>query len=497
MAEPAATNTEQSRNAFGRLVDLAVTAIPPLVSAIGIVTFVALIGGAIQWVRFYAAGLPADQAVRAMPKAELVVIGAVSLVGFLIAGALVALLVFLVERQSINEDVPLQALLVLTVAELALTLVLVEEEWWAIVLLAAWFVAMGVVAERTFRGLPDVLTRLGSRKELWEIRDSFERAADDYDDASAHVRLMPPNGAAAPEAVETRTAMLRQTSVELEAARREWARALDDWHRTDAWEVADLPKSRPPAKAELAAALTALAAREKDERGRFSERRRWGAVVVATLVAGAIPVALTDDLRWVLAILAIAALLTTVNYMIARVTPRFAWYGLAVFASVTLFGAALSTVRTIRSPKIQPMALLRKSDDRPICGAYVTESDKRVYVARVVPDPKGDGTKSTLGRVFWIDLDDVDTVSVGPLQKVQSAGHRLEALAREIVKDRPEPAPAKPKPVVETKVERRGRGRRTVTVTTTREVPPTGIAAGPKASSWIASCTSTGSSETP
>ena len=129
-----------------------------------------------------------------------------------------------------------------------------------------------------------------------------------------------------------------------------------------------------------------------------------------------------SDSRWLLAVIAVVAALGAVNFMIARITPRFAWYGLAIFASVVLFGATLSVVDTIRSPKVQPVALLRNTDDRPICGAYVTETDDRVYIARVVPEREGDGTKSKLGRIFWTDLDDVDTVSVGPLQKVKEAG---------------------------------------------------------------------------
>jgi hypothetical protein len=470
MPEPAATETEQPKGAFARLADLAVAALPPLVSAIGVVTFVALIGGAIQWVRFWAAGLPADQAVRAMPKQELVVIGAVSLVGFLLAGVLVVLVVFLIVRQALDENVTPRVLLALTTLEMMVALVVVDEEWWVLGLLAVWFVVLGLVSNELVSGLPSILRRLSSRKRLWAIRSRFERAKDDHDDAESHVTLLPPG--ADGDAIELRSAALREATVQLEAARREWARALDDWGASKADEIAELPRRTPPTKSDLFKALQALAEREKHERGTFSDRRLWGATLLATIAAGAIPLALSDDSRWLLAVLAVVALLGAVNFMIARITPRFAWYGLAIFASVTLFGAALSVVRTIRSPKVQPVALLRTGDDRPICGAYVTESDKRVYIARVVPEPKGDGTRSKLGRVFWIDVDDVDTVSVGPLQSVRSARKRLPTLAREIAADRPEAAPAKPKPVVKTTVVKRSRGRRAVTVTTVTEEPP-------------------------
>lgn len=474
MAEPAATQTDQPpKGALGRLGDLVIAAIPPLISVAGIVTFVALVGGAIQWVRFWAAGLPADQAVRAMPKAELVVIGAVSLIAALLAGVFVVLLVFLVERQAVEKrKVTMWVLLVLTTLELMVALVFVDEEWWVIALLAAWFAALGLVTTRALRGLPSILSRIASRRRLWAIRDRFERAVDDYADAEAQVKLLPLNGGVPPEAVEARNAALREATVERDAAKREWNRALDDWGVSKAKEIAALDRNAPPRKDDVFDALQKLAKRERRQPARVFERRLWGGLLLLTIAAGVVPLAVWSDSRWLLAVVAVVASLGAVNFMIARITPRFAWYGLAVFASVVLFGATLSIVDTIRSPKVQPMALLRTSDDRPICGAYVTETDDRVYVARVVPDAKGDGTQSKLGRVFWVDLDDVETVSVGPLQKVKEARARLKALADEIVADQPEGAPAKPKPVVETTTVRRSRGRRTVTVTTVREVSP-------------------------
>ena len=223
MAEPAVTTPEEKpKGAWERIVELGVAALPPIASAIGIVTFVALIGGAIQWVRFWAAGLPADQAVRAMPKAELVVIGAVSLIGALLAGVFIVLVVFLVERQAMHKrKVTMWVLLVLTTLELMAALVFVDQEWWVIALLAAWFVVLGLVTARTLRGLPSILSRIASRRRLWAIRDRFERAIDDYTDAEAQVRLLPPNGGVPPETVEARNAALRATTIERDAAKRE------------------------------------------------------------------------------------------------------------------------------------------------------------------------------------------------------------------------------------------------------------------------------------
>ena len=166
-------------------------------------------------------------------------------------------------------------------------------------------------------------------------------------------------------------------------------RALDDWGVSKAKEIAALDRAAPPRKDVVFDALQELAKRERKQPARVAERRRWGAILLLTIAAGVVPLAVWSDSRWLLAVIAVVAALGAVNFMIARITPRFAWYGLAIFASVVLFGATLSVVDTIRSPKVQPVALLRNTDDRPICGAYVTETDDRVYIARVVPGEGG------------------------------------------------------------------------------------------------------------
>lgn len=66
-------------------------AVTLLGAAAGITGFVALVGGAILWIRFDELGLPADRAVAALPKSVLLAVGAHTVVGPIVAG-LVALL---------------------------------------------------------------------------------------------------------------------------------------------------------------------------------------------------------------------------------------------------------------------------------------------------------------------------------------------------------------------------------------------------------------------
>lgn len=69
-------------------------------SAVGFVGFVAVLGGAIMWVRFYAARLPADQAVAVVPNDELVTFGAVTLVTFFVLGGLAVLASYLLDPDA-------------------------------------------------------------------------------------------------------------------------------------------------------------------------------------------------------------------------------------------------------------------------------------------------------------------------------------------------------------------------------------------------------------
>jgi hypothetical protein len=77
-------------------------------SGIGGVGLVVFTGGALQWLRFRAAHLPADQAVAAVPKNELIATGAGALAWFLLFGGAVVLVAYLCDPKGR----PLSALLV-------------------------------------------------------------------------------------------------------------------------------------------------------------------------------------------------------------------------------------------------------------------------------------------------------------------------------------------------------------------------------------------------
>lgn len=70
---------------------------PALLSAGGFAAFVAATGAAVVWARFYAATLPADQSVDALPNGELIVTGAFALALFMVLGVLAVVIVYIAE----------------------------------------------------------------------------------------------------------------------------------------------------------------------------------------------------------------------------------------------------------------------------------------------------------------------------------------------------------------------------------------------------------------
>jgi hypothetical protein len=75
--------------------DVFAKAIAFVATSIGAAGFVAFLGGAILWVRFYEAKLPADQAVAQTAKSQLLVIGATQLAFFVVLGGLAVGVIYL------------------------------------------------------------------------------------------------------------------------------------------------------------------------------------------------------------------------------------------------------------------------------------------------------------------------------------------------------------------------------------------------------------------
>jgi hypothetical protein len=495
-----------------RLTELAWQAVPAIGSAVGFIGFVAVVGAAIEWIRFRSAHLPATQAVRVIPRPELVTIGGLALAGFVVAAILAVLVVYLIDKKGDATVQTVWGLVSVAVVEMLIVLFFVDVRHPVVVypLLILWLLITGLVVGSAIsevvghvRFRADLKT---ASDQLYSARDEFERALDARAaaaaarDAAPDVPPDPPGGRPGkPAAVEED---LRHANLAFEAAVTRWKRAVRAWTEIARAAVADDRHKRsstdpsakdaqsavdridklaradePPTKFELdrlfreaqeerMGVVRVLVAHYRGLIGRLKDRAdRFGAwtgiaVLVAIAIAGVVLVATASSYEWLAIMLGVVGLLLAVNVFAARATTKFAWYGVCVFFSVLLYGAALTIARTINTPKVQPIALVRTSDDVGICGVYITQTDDRVYVGRIKPE--GGAT----GRIFWVPLKDVDLVSIGELQRANEGfdGFATQLLA-EVYKDRAQEAPPVLKPInVTTKEGADNSARQTTTV---------------------------------
>ncbi len=157
---------------------------------------------------------------------------------------------------------------------------------------------------------------------------------------------------------------------------------------------------------------------------RLTAERR-GIVVMGIAIGAAVvlPALVLEEL-WLAGALAIAAALCLGLWRIAALSKdKFVWLGLAVFISMPLFGTFLLMGRNLDDPQVQPIALIRSSDDadESLQGIYVTESSDRVYFANVATEGCTDEVVPNSGRLLWVSKSEVVAMSIGPSQDVDDA----------------------------------------------------------------------------
>ncbi len=262
---------------LSKLADLAVQALPAIGSAVGFLGFVAFVGAAIEWIRFSAAGLPADQAVRVVPRQELVTIGAAALVGYTAGALLAVLVVYLLDRQGNATVATLRGLVAVALVEMLVTVYFIRATTIGYLLLIAWLVVVAVLAagslaqvivhvrERSQRTLIDDVLR--AARERWEAAVVALERVRHAEQLVAEPAPTPPHGGPgpapapapwwrrlfeppppaarppepAPERVAAQAAV-RAATLEAWSAQQDWHRALEQW--AEFTEVSDLQERR-------------------------------------------------------------------------------------------------------------------------------------------------------------------------------------------------------------------------------------------------------------
>ncbi len=519
---PASAPEGGDEGVLSRLGGLAWQALPAIGGAIGFAGFVAVIGAAIEWIRFNAAHLPATQAVLAMPKQELVIVGALALGAFVVGAVLAVLLVYLIDSDGNATAGTARGLVAVGFVEMVVTLFFIDVRHpVAYVYMGIWLAVIGIAAAYVMAA---VMSNFTSRNKLRHAREKM---------IAAHWKLEAAEAAEAAAATVDQQSHTDETGKAREQAqlallvvKREWERAVREWvtaadriiaerqeaeqgvhtnlggqsanvrermqaarERIDAYPAAATPPNTvelitglDDAERELGHAVRAVVDHLVVQVSAFGTRLKdaplqgtWLVGVALACVAlaclliggGIVLLAPEDSFSWVAIMLAVVAVLAMMNLFTARATEKFAWYGVSVFFSVLLFGAALMIALTLDKPSVQPVALIRKSDDVGLCGVFVTQTNERVYVGRLAVSGERPGL------IFWVPTSDVDLVSVGqfePIDKTSKFSALAAAMLQQIYSDRAAEAAQTLKNTTVTKVTDGAKAGETTT--TVSETPP-------------------------
>lgn len=406
--------------------------LPVLITAGSLIGFIAFAGAVIVWTRFQAVKVPPDQAVNAVPRSELVAVGASLLLLFGLFGVLAVLVSFLVDRWARATPGMCRWLLALLAIEGTTAILLVEGLSPAarVGALLLFLGPLAIVFSLTFVGF------------LVRREDELpKRKGEELPPRPPPRFFRWPNGSLWVSGEDASTVLLPLAAAIVFAAATLGAYRLEE--SAFVLVAGVLATSAALLLVVLAGLAIArrLAKRLKEEEGSERDRgkrknlnrrrpyrlyfRRQGVVLVWLLLAAGVALPSILLKEWALALALASAVLLIAGLWRIAALPKdgFMWFGLTVFISVPLFGALALMTRNLAHPQVQPMALIRKTDGpyEAIQGLYVTEGNERIYFANVATEGCTNQLTPNSGRLLWVPKSEVVAMSLGPLQDVASA----------------------------------------------------------------------------
>lgn len=376
-----------------------------LLTAGSLIGFVAFSGAVIVWTRFEAIEVPPEQAVKAVPRSELIATGSSLLLLFGLFGVLAVVGAYLVDRAGRATPGMVRALLALVAVEGAVAVSLATGvHLWQRALAVALLVLLGLfVLAVTF------------------VRPRFVRLEDTNRPHGEERRKPKPEGGVLFD-IRGRLRFRRSEPFSLGRALGDIAEGVEREEVGAKKEAQRRQQHLRKGKSDAEAESERLATRRPY---RLVITIRGGLVAAAAGTAATILPAVLMQQWWLAVSLGSAVLLAFGLWRIAGLSKSgFMWLGFAVFFSVPLFGTLTLMVRNLADPQVQPVAIIRSTDgpDEAIQGIYVTEGSDRVYFANVATEGCGDKLIPDSGRLLWVPKDEVVAMSVGPLQGVADAG---------------------------------------------------------------------------
>ena len=394
------------------------TLVPVVLAAGSLIGFIALAGSAIVWTRFSAAEIPPDQVVAVYPRDQLVALASALLLVFGLVGLLAVMMCYLIDRGGRATIGMTRGLLTLLGVEGLAVIIFIAKhdstQQWLVA--AALFVGcLAACACMTFlHEDPAVPEGKSDNSRLAGLRRSF------FEATAASLALAVLVGLAGLVAYGTSAWVLFTALCVFGLCPPAWLA----WHLREG--------TGRPSKGELG-----------DYKVPFTRR---GMVSIAALLAAAVilPSAWVHN-GWLLPLSLIAAVALFTGLWRAAVLPKkpFLWYGLAVFASVPLFGTLTWMIQNVTEPQVQPMAMIRKGDgaDEYLQGLFVTETDNRVYFATIATKGCSNDLLPDSGRLLSVPQSEVAAMAIGPLQSVTEARKAALEMAYALAPASAAPAP--------------------------------------------------------
>jgi hypothetical protein len=163
------------------------------------------------------------------------------------------------------------------------------------------------------------------------------------------------------------------------------------------------------------------------------------AAVLATVLACLLILLARDELWLAGAVVAAVALAGLCLLVAAASHHRFLPFAIAVFASVGLYGAAVTCMRIVDSPQAQPVAFLLE-DGRAVCGVWVGDAGDRVQVAQVELSELGAHRRPRPRRSSLTAYRNAAVVdrALGPLQPIGRAQDQAVVLREALEREHPD-----------------------------------------------------------
>ena len=430
--------------------DAVVQVLAAVVTGAGLLGFVALFGGAILFARAERFDLPAAQAVALRPKSELLATGGQFLVGAMLIALGAIVVLWLVSRfvssssswlfnasyrkkMQTRRDAASGKHRVALEAQLRTQSAMDAAD----AALETARKAYNAAREETQGAQEDLSNSALYRADASREAAPFEARMDELTGTElVKARSALDKRDAAEEHHRIATAALKQRQ-EHEAAMERERMDAESAAATAAAELAQREK-------ELAAAKAATDGIDVDQKRNVETRVRFSRYAIlglTLLLAELLLLALGNGIgvnHWLILVL-VSAVTSTMAVLVYHHTGRFVWFGVSAFLAIAVFNGWVLNYSIQDNPKIEPAAAL-VAGQTPMTGAYVTQTNDRIYLGLQRGDPLHFDLVS-------VPRADVVRLMIGPLTPPRGVEGATRRMVAQLCAEKPvAPAPKRPAP---------------------------------------------------